>query len=85
MTTLPTIHLNGTGAQTLFDEYNEAWRALRAARDAFASTTCNGRDFYPQGETAYQDARYERAEAFAHLEDVIDYVEEWLTHISDHR
>ena len=49
MTTIPTLHLNGTGKTTLRDEYAAAYDALTKALEAFASTTCNGRDFYPQG------------------------------------
>ena len=45
MTTIPTLHLNGTGKTTLRDEYAAAYDALTKALEAFASTTCNGRDF----------------------------------------
>lgn len=85
MYTLPTIHLNGTGASTLSEEYGEAWRALLNARDALAKATCNARDFYPQGDEAWKDARFERSEALAKFDDVIDYVEAWLAHINDHK
>jgi hypothetical protein len=57
MTTIPILHLNGTGRTTLRDEYAAAYDALLKAREAFASTTCNGRDFYPQGPDAYYKAR----------------------------
>jgi hypothetical protein len=78
MTTIPTIHLNGTGATNLRDEYAAAYDSLTKALEAFASTTCNGRDFYPQGADAYYKARDERAEAFGHLEAVRRYVGEVL-------
>lgn len=83
MTTLPTIHLNGTGAESLFYEYNNAWRALKAARAALAETTCNARDFYPQGDGIWQDARFERAEALSNLDDVISFVEAWVEHTNN--
>lgn len=83
--TLPTIHLNGTGARVLAEEYDAAWMALKTARAAFIDTTMNARDFYPQGDHAFHDARFERSEAIAKLDDVIDYVESWLAHINDHR
>lgn len=85
MHTLPTIHLNGTGADSLHQEYTRAWQALVNARAALVEATCNARDFYPQGDHAFTDARFERSEALAKLEDVIDYVESWLAHINDHR
>lgn len=83
MTTIPTLHLNGTGRTTLRDEYAVAYNALLKAREAFASTTCNGRDFYPQGPDAYYKARDERIAAFAGLEQTIKYVGEVLTGICD--
>jgi hypothetical protein len=83
MTTIPTLHLNGTGRTTLRDEYAEAYDALLKAREAFASTTCNGRDFYPQGPDAYYKARDERIAAFAGLEQTIKYVGEVLMGICD--
>lgn len=85
MYTLPTIHLNGTGASALAEEYGAAWRALLSARDALVASTCNARDFYPQGDHAFHDARFERSEALAKLDDVIDYLEAWVAHINDHK
>ena len=82
--TLPTIHLNGTGATSLLDEYSEAMRALENLRAAMASATCNARDFYPQGDNAWSDARYERAEVLAKISDIEDYLQAWLSHICDH-
>jgi hypothetical protein len=62
-TTLPTIHLNGTGAQNLEEEYRAVRRAVSAAGDALQAATCNARDFYPQDPGAWQRARAERDEA----------------------
>lgn len=80
MTTLPTIHLNGTSARSLFTEYLAFWDAVAAASDALAAATCNARDFYPQGNDAWQQASKEREEAFAKLEEVQAYAEAWLDH-----
>lgn len=84
MTTLPTIHLNGSGVRPLLNEYHLAWIALKSARDALAATTCNARDFYPQGDEAFHDAKFERAEAFAKLDDVISYAEDWVSHLANY-
>ena len=84
-TTLPTIHLNGTGAQNLEEEYRTVRRAVAAAGDALQAATCNARDFYPQEPGAWQQARAERAEAFRLLQLVSDYAEQWESHAADHR
>lgn len=85
MTTLPTIHLNGTGADSLEREYRAVRLAIAAASDALAAATCNGRDFYPQEPGAWQRAQSERAAAFRLLQQVSDYAEQWEAHAADHR
>jgi hypothetical protein len=84
-TTLPTIHLNGTGAHNLQEEYRAVREAVSAAGDALQRATCNARDFYPQEPEAWQRARAERAEAFRLLQLVSDYAEQWEAHAADHR
>lgn len=84
MTTLPTIHLNGTGAQTLFDEYRTAMKAVRLAASVLTSATCNARDFYPQGDAAWARARDERADAFRKLQELEEYLTAWASHAADH-
>lgn len=83
MATIPTIHLNGTGYTTLRDEYAAAYDAISKAVEALAATTCNGRDFYPQGADAYYRARDERTEAFTKLREAHAYVGEILMGICD--
>lgn len=78
MTTKPTIHLNGTSAQSLFDEYHAFYKALDSAASYLASATCNPRDFYPQGENAWPQARAERDQAFELLKQLQDYAEVWV-------
>ena len=82
---LPTIHLNGTGADSLQREYRAVRRAIAAAADALAAATCNQRDFYPQEPGAWERARAERAEAFRLLQQVSDYAEQWELHAMEHR
>jgi hypothetical protein len=81
---LPTIHLNGTGAKSLADEYHAVYHAIDRASDALAAATCNARDFYPQGDAAWQQARDERAEMFRKLAEVQAYAEAWMAQASDH-
>jgi len=82
-TTLPTIHLNGTGADSLYREYRAVRKAIAAAADALAAATCNQRDFYPQEPGAWQQARSEREQAFKLLQQVSDYAEQWEMHALD--
>lgn len=84
MTTLPTIHLNGTGARTLLKEYQAAYEALQLLQEKLANASCHARDYYPQGHEAYNEARYERAEMFAKLSDVEDYLISLIEHASNH-
>jgi len=83
--TLPTIHLNGTGADALRQEYRAVRKAISAASDALAAATCNQRDFYPQEPAAWQRARLERERAFELLRQVSDYAEQWEMHALEHR
>jgi hypothetical protein len=82
--TLPTIHLNGTGAQSLADEYLAVYRAIDQANDALAAATCNARDFYPQEPGAYARAMSQRYEAFRKLKEVQAYAQAWIERASDH-
>lgn len=83
VTTIPTIHLNGTGYATLRDEYTAAYDAIGKAVDALVAATSNARDFYPQGVDAYYKHRDERAEAFEKLREAQRYVGDVLMGICD--
>lgn len=54
--TKPTIHINGTSRNDLFQMYLAAASALRRAITAVEATAPNGRDYYPQGEDAIRRA-----------------------------
>jgi len=79
MATLPIININGTSAESLFDEYIEASRLLRKA-DIFLreSTTCHGRDFQFNPAGDYDKAKQERYDMFQKLNDVLNYCEKWV-------
>lgn len=80
---LPTIHLNGTGAKSLRDEYRAIRLAAQATADALALATCNARDFYPQDFGAFQQAQGERQSMFRFLGVVENYAEQWEAHAAD--
>jgi hypothetical protein len=83
LTTLPTFHLNGTSAESIFYEYHNAMKAAEALRTAVANTTCNQRDFYPQSDEAWHDAKFERAEIFAKIDDIVEYLSAWAEHANN--
>ena len=75
--TLPTIHLNGTGAADLEAQYRAVRLAISEAIRLLEQATCNARDFYPQQAGAYSRACYERRQAFEHLLAAAEYVGAW--------
>jgi len=83
--TLPTIHVNGTGAATLEAEYQAVRLAVAAAADKLADATLNLRDFYPQEPGNWEKACTERLEMLKALESVEDYAEAWEAHAAEQR
>lgn len=55
----PSIHLNGTSAGELTQQYENAYRALQVAAGALAECRPHGRDYYPQGSGMLQMASRE--------------------------
>ncbi len=81
---LPTIHLNGTGAKSLQEQYRAVRLSAKATADALANATCNGRDFYPQGPEAFQQAQADRREMFRLLQLVEDFAAQWEARAAEH-
>lgn len=78
--TKPTIHLNGSNAEELFNGYQEAVEKLREALDAAAKTGPHGRDYYPQGESSIRAALADHRIRLATLEQVKGELEELASH-----
>ena len=83
MATFPTLHLNGTSKTDLEQEYTAAYHAIGKAIDALAAATLNARDYYPQPDGAYCQARSERNVALDQLRDAQQYVGEMVAGIFD--
>ncbi len=81
--TLPTIHSNGTGKNTLEHDYMNARARIMDALRAFEAIEFNARDYYPQGPNAFTAAREERAVMARKLVDVREYLTAHTDHISD--
>ena len=71
----PTIHLNGSNAASLRDEYLNACHALDDAILAIQKIDVNGRDYYPQGPDAATTARNEH---FARIQSVTKVKDELM-------
>jgi hypothetical protein len=80
---IPTVHMNGTGKETLLREYVNAMNALDMAIDALRFITVHGRDYYPQGNDAINDAMAQRASHFEKLEEVRFEIEAIAVAISE--
>ena len=83
MATFPTLHLNGSGNTDLRNEYAAAYDAIDKAINALAAATLNGRDYYPQADGAYYQARSERDAALDQLRKAHEYAGEMLAGICD--
>lgn len=70
MTTLPTIHLNGSSRHHLVETYHAALLTLREAIDSVRRTEPNARDYYVTGEQSYAAAQAEHLERLRKLEAV---------------
>lgn len=84
----PTIHLNGTSAKQLFEEYKAAAEACFQALEACKALTVNERDYYLQrteeGGNVFPQAVEQRNQWYNALQTVKAEIIEVLDHISDH-
>jgi hypothetical protein len=72
--TAPTVHSNGTGYKDLWEGYEAAYEAVRAAQEAIGKIEFNARDYYVQDADAFtkaRDHRYEQCKALAQVEEYL--------------
>jgi len=55
-TIIPTIHLNGNSKEKLLEYYNNAYNAVDEAIGVFQEIDFHKRDYYPQGDEAWDAA-----------------------------
>lgn len=79
----PSIHLNGTSAQSLAEQYSHAVTAVDKAIRCIEENGPNGRDYYPQGNDAMGIASREHAARCAKLTEVRDELRELMHHCLD--
>ena len=68
--TFPTIHLNGSSANKLIEDYSDVHHALFVAFEKMGAAGPNGRDYYPQGDEAIHKATQEHASRLERLRDI---------------
>ena len=78
---LPSIHLNGTSAEALERQYENASTALVAAIEALCEASPNGRDYYVQGASATQEAIAEHEARIKSLRAVLKDVDTLGSHV----
>ena len=83
--TKPTIHLNGDSANTLTEGYEDAYRAVNVALEAIQNASPNGRNYYPQGDTATAEAINEHVARVRALTTVANELLELAIHCADAR
>lgn len=81
--TLPTIHLNGTSAESLYEDLANALGAMRDALRALDKVSPNARDYYPQGPHAINEALREHDERVRRIRSVMRELESLAEHVAD--
>ena len=69
---VPCIHSNGSGERTLREQSKEAYRALQNALDAMRKCRPHGRDYYPLGDNALNEAQEAHRTLYAQVSEVSD-------------
>lgn len=72
--TLPRIHTNGTGKRMLAEGYGNASDKLLEFIESFGSIEFNARDYYVQGDAAFETARNERLAINAKILEIRQYI-----------
>ena len=79
----PTVHLNGTSAGELKEQYTAAADALSVAMTAMLGCAPHGRDYYPQGAGAYNIAAHHHRQAVAQLSAMYEDLVGVMNHIHE--
>jgi hypothetical protein len=79
--TLPTVHLNGTAATDLREQYVRARRAVELAKHELGQAYPNGRDYYPQPGDAIKTAMDEHWSRMRRLNEVAEELMTLAEHV----
>lgn len=83
MITPPTIHLNGTSAESLLEDALDVMRKISELLDAMQKGAPNARDYYVQGPDAFGKARAEHQWRMEQIQGVYDEYKALAHHISE--
>lgn len=78
----PTVHLNGTSATSLLEQYTAARDALAVAHQAINQAAPHRRDYYPQGPAALFKATAEHVDRMRCLESLKKEYDELIEEVS---
>lgn len=78
----PTIHLNGTSADSLLEGWEEAYLAINEAVRKLAEAAPNGRDYYVQEPGALPVAQEEHFARMRKLQEVAKELEALCENVS---
>lgn len=81
--TKPTIHLNGSDADSLLEGYMTALTAVQQAIDTVQKTWPHGRDYYISGDAAIHAAMHEHRNRLAMLESVRGELDTLAAHVAE--
>jgi hypothetical protein len=81
----PSVHLNGTSAASLIDQYNTAARAVWTALREVEGAGPNQRDYYPQGDLAWTRAKAQHDVRLQALRRVANELREIADYVSEQR
>lgn len=81
--TYPTLHLNGSSGEALFEQACEALGAVRKTTDALCAMNPHGRDYYVQGPEALGKAQKAHNDRLQKLRDVRLELEAFAENVRD--
>ncbi len=80
---IPTIHMNGTSAESLLKDLMTAYHATAQLQSAMRDVTPNARDYYTQGDEAATKARNDHATRQKMISDIRTDLETIIIGIQD--
>ncbi len=80
---LPTVHLNGTSAQALFDGTMVAVHAVQDAVEALEHAEPHARDYYVQNDGAFSTASSEHKSRNERIGSVLAELNEMAEYLAD--